>query len=234
MGKVYTIDGKRYTVDEVSYTAGKEQTLKINGQKVILGVEKGDGDERFIELKMPGASRDKANELLPAVYAIMDKRIEKGEAHKLEQAAMLQLKYNEALRAQGVSRGLSGDNVLVHPVVKKDDLAANKEAVKLNMDLNKDFPWLKNESSREYKALMQIRKYRKIEYFPDGSMYDSLARELKLQRTVYDIANKFGDKDKIDEGTGRLVAAAEKRNENVRSYADDLVRARVLRAEGRG
>ena len=232
MGKVYTINGKRCTVDEVSYTAGKEQVFKVNGQKVKLSVQEGFGNERFIELSMPGASREKANELLPAVYGVMEKRIADGSAHKLEQAAMLQLHYNEALRAEGISRGLSGDNVIVHSVVTKDDLSAKKEKTRLDMDISKTFSWLKNKNSKEYKALMQLHKYRKIEYFPDGSMYDSLAQELKTQRVVSDIAAKVGVDSGLDERTSRLVAAAERRAENARSYADTLLMPNRL-AEGR-
>lgn len=230
MGKVYTINGKRYTVDEVSYVAGEEQVFKVNGQKVKLSVQEGFGNERFIGLSMPGASRDKANELLPAVYGVMEKRIADGSAHKLEQAAMLQLHYNEALRAEGISKGLSGDNVIVHSVVTKDDLSAKKEKIKLNMDISKRFPWLRNKDSKEYKALMQVLKYRKIEYFPDGSMYDSLAQELKKQRDIFD---KFPTKVYVYSGLDdRTVPAAEERAKNPRPDAGNLVMLQKL-AEGR-
>lgn len=175
MGKVYTVNGKKYTFDEVSYTAGKEQIFKVNGVQVRLHVEKGDGDARFMGLKMPGTPLNKANELLPAVYAIMDQRIKNGDARKLEQAAMLQLHYNEASRAEDMARGLSGDRMTVYSVVNKNDLSQSKESVKLNMDLTKKFPWLKDNDSREKKKLKSLEEYRKLEYFPDGSAHDTLA-----------------------------------------------------------
>jgi hypothetical protein len=63
-------------------------------------------------------------------------------------------------------------------------------------------------------------------------MYDSLAQELKMQRVVSDIAAKVGVDSGLDDRTNRLVAAAEKRAENARSYADNLMMSQKL-AEGR-
>lgn len=187
MGKVYIVDGKRYTFEEVSYIPGRKQVFKINGQKVELAVDAEGGRDCFMELKMPETARDKANEMLPAVYEIMEQRIKKGEARKLEQAAMLQLHYNEALRAEDMARGLTGGNTVVQSVVNKEDLSVRKEQVKLDMDLTKRFPWLNNKESREHKSLQQIIRYRKLEYYPDGSMYDNLALDLRMQRIGFEI-----------------------------------------------
>ena len=190
MRRIYIVDGKKYTFEEVSYVPGKEQVFKINGQKVKLSVTGGNDEERFMELKMPELSRDKANEVLPAVYTVMDARIKRDEAHKLEQAAMLKLHYNEALRAEDVARGLSGGNTVVQSVVNKDDLSIGKEQVKLDMDLTKRFSWLNNVNSREYKALMQIEQYRKIEYYPDGSIHDTLAQQRRdFDRRMEELAS---------------------------------------------
>lgn len=181
MGRGYIIDGKKYTFDEVSYTVGKEQVFKINGEEVVLNVKEGTGDERFMEFKMPKTPRNEANALLPAVYAVMEMRIKDKTAYKLEQAAMLQLYYNEALRAEDVAKGLSGGRTAVRAVVNKTDLSQAKENVKLDMNLTKKFPWLKDKSSKEYRVLKDIQKYRKIEYYPD-SVHDALAQ----QRALFD------------------------------------------------
>ena len=195
MGRGYIIDGKKYTFEEVSYTVGKEQVIKINGEEIRLSVKEGDGEECFMELKMPKTARDEANALLPAVYAITDKRIKDGIARKLEQVVMLQLHYNEALRAEDIARGLSGGRAAVHAVVNKEDLSVENENTALEMDLTESYPWLNDKNSKEYKSLQQIVKYRKIEYFPDGSLHDALARQrVEFERKMKSLAEYGGGK----------------------------------------
>ena len=205
MGKVYAIGKKRYTFEEVSYTPGKEQVFKVNGVEVKLSVERGFGNECFMDLQMPRTSREKANDLLPAIYAIMDKRIKDGSARKLEQAAMLQLHYNEALRAEYMARGGSGEIMSVRSVVNKDDLSVKNDSVKLKVNelLDKKFPWRNDDNSKEKKNLKLIETYRKLEYYPNGSLHDELAQQ---RRNFDETMHKWENPERKETVTANFFA----------------------------
>ena len=228
MADTYTINGKKYTVEVKGDRTSTTQTLVINGQEIKLAPAK----DRFgmssmnLQISLPDKGKYKGPSM-DEIYAVMSERRVRGVATRAEELAVYQQDYNNMLKAEYLVLGKSEIDAEQDKLKLTDKQLQGKEALP---DLKKRFPWAYadakkiaedaklQKSSNEAKFRVNCRK-RLVEVKKD-TMFDDMRRignknvivdQLAMQKKLSDAKEKVGSEVVLDEGTERLVAAAEKR-----------------------
>lgn len=228
MADTYTINGKKYTVEVKGDRTSTTQTLVINGQEIKLAPAKDRNGMTSMNMQIPMPSKgDYEGPYMDEIYAVMAERKARGVATRAEELAVYQQDYNNMLKAEFLARG----ETVIDAEQEKLKLSAKQlEGKEALPDLKKKFPWAyagtmsvaKDTAAQlwDKEARFRMECRRQLIEVKKDTMFDDMRRignknvivdQLAIQRKTSDAKEKVGNEVGLDEGTERLVAAAEKR-----------------------
>lgn len=231
------VKGERNAVNQKLVINGQEIVLKSgpvldNSGKTGLGMHieitaKGDkvtlGDQPY-DYYYNGPSKEE-------IYKVMKERVENGQATSAERLAVYQQQYNNMVKAETVA---NGKTELDADLLKLTD--AQIQGKEPLPNIKDRFPWayaskldIVKESVTQYwdekaahnvKCREQLKKMEKMPYFDDArrdgntiKIKDHLAQNdthdaLSNQRLASEVKGRVATGEELDNGTQRLVAAA--------------------------
>lgn len=228
MADTYTINGKKYTVEVKGDRTSTTQTLIINGQEIKLAPAKDRNGMTSMNMQIPMPNKEEYNgPYMDEIYAVMAERKARGVATRAEELAVYQQDYNNMLKAEFLARGETVIDAEQEKLKLTDKQLQGKEALP---DLKKKFPWAyagtmsvaKDTAAQlwDKEARFRMECRRQLIEVKKDTMFDDMRRignknvivdQLAIQRKTSDAKEKVGNEVGLDEGTERLVAAAEKR-----------------------
>lgn len=221
-------NGKKYEVEVKGDRTSTTQTLVINGQEIKLAPAKDRNGLSSMNMQIPMPSKGEYNgPFMDEIYAVMAERKARGVATRAEELAVYQQDYNDMLKAEFLARGESVIDAEQHKLQLTAKQLEGKEALP---DLKKRFPWAyagtmsvaKDTAAQlwDKEARYRMECRRQLEEVKKDTMFDDMRRignknvivdQLAMQRRASDIKERIGTEQEIDNGTERLVAAAEKK-----------------------